>query len=101
MKIRLKEAFERALEMGLVTKKSHLAQELWKNSNPKSAYMNYINLEKGVSKKIDINMVEQLCDKLQVSAEYLFGITDDPTPDLYRESIKEKKAKIMALVEQL
>lgn len=101
MKIRLKEAFERASEMGLVTKKSILAQEMWKNSNPKSAYMNYMNLERGVSKKIDINMVEYLCNKLQVSAEYLFGITDDPTLDLYKENVKEKAAQIIALAQQL
>lgn len=101
MKLRLKEAFDRAKGLGLVRRKSELAQEIWKESSPKSAYMNYANLEKGQSKKIDIEVVEFLCDKLQVSAEFLFGLSDNPTPDAYKESVKERAKEIIALAESL
>lgn len=101
MKLRLKEAFDRAKGLGLVRRKSELAQEIWKESSPKSAYMNFANLEKGHSKKIDIEVVEFLCDKLQVSAEFLFGLSNDPTPYAYKESVKERAKEIIALAESL
>lgn len=84
MKLRLKEAFDRAKGLGLVRRKSELAQEIWKESSPKSAYMNYANLEKGQSKKIDIEVVEFLCDKLQVSAEFCSDFLTIPLPMLTR-----------------
>lgn len=101
MKLRLKEAFERAKGMGLVERKSELAQEIWKASPPKSAYMNYSNLEKGKSKSIDIESVEVICKRLNVSAEFLFGLSDDPTPDAYRGMVKEKAKEIISIAESL
>lgn len=101
MKIRLKEAFARAKEMGLVKHKLDFAQEIWKDSPPKSAYMNFSNLEKGKSKKIDIEVVEFLCRRLEVSAEYLFGLSDDPTPDAYESFVKEKAKEIISIAESM
>lgn len=101
MKIRLKEAFDRAKKMGLVKCKTELAMEIWKDSSPKSAYMNFANLENGKSKKIDIEVVEFLCNKLQVSTEFLFGMSDDPTPDIYRNMVREKAKEIVLLAESL
>ena len=101
MKLRLKEAFDRAKGLGLVRRKSELAQEIWKDSSPNSAYMNYAHREKGKCKKIVIEMVEFLCEKLQVSAEFLFGLSDNPTPDAYKESVKERAKEIIALAESL
>lgn len=87
--------------MGLVKRKSELAQEIWKESSPKSAYMNFTNLEKGRSKKIDIEVVEFLCDRLQVSAEFLFGLSNAPTPDAYKETVKERAKEIITIAESL
>lgn len=101
MKLRLKEAFERAKELGLVKRKTDFAQEIWKDSSPKSAYMNFTNLEKGYVKKIDLNVVEFLCKRLDVSIEFLFGISDNPNPDSYKESVKEKAREIIAIAENL
>lgn len=89
MAIRLKEAFARAKELGLVGRKTELAREIWKNSSPKSAYMNFVNIEKGISKKIDVNTIEFLCKRLNVSVEYLFGFSDNPDVDSYRNETRE------------
>lgn len=99
--IRLKEAFERAKSLGLVRYKSDLARQIWKDSSPKSAYTNFTNLENGKTRKIDIDAVTLLCEKLNVSPEYLFGFTDTPTMDEYEGEVKEVAARIIELAQTL
>lgn len=101
MKLRLKEAFDRAKCLGLVKRKTDLAREIWKGSTPKSAYMNYARLEKGKSKKIDIDIVEFLCDRLQVSCEYLFGLSDEPTLDAFKNNVREKAKEIIEIAQAI
>lgn len=98
---RLKEAFARAKSLGLVKRKTDLAQEIWGESSPKSAYMNFSNLEKGKVKKVDTEVVLFLCERLDCSLEYLFGLTDCPKDDDYKTTVREKAEKIIELCETL
>lgn len=99
--IRLKESFARAKRLGLVGKKTLFAQEIWHESAMKAAYMNFLNLEQGKSKKIDIASVPILCDRLGVSADYLFGIADAPNREDYRKDVEEKAKEIISIAETL
>lgn len=99
--IRLKEAFVRAKKLGLVKRKQDLAQEIWAESAPKSAYMNFTNLERGKSKKIDIALVPILCSKLAITPEYLFGMSDAPTQENYKEIVREKAEEIIEIAQSL
>lgn len=96
--IRLKEAIARAREEGLFRRKEDLAQKIWTNSSPKSAYMNLLNLEHGNSKKIDIESVAIICKECNVSADYLFGLTDMPN---YKAELKAKKDEVIATANDL
>jgi len=96
--IRLKEAMARAREEGLFRRKGDLAQKIWTNSSPKSAYMNLLNLEYGNSKKIDVESVAIICKECNVSADYLFGLTDMPN---YQAELKAKKDEAIAKANDL
>lgn len=100
--IRLKEAFARAKELGLVRRKSDLAREIWSNSTaPKGAYMNFLNLERGKTKKIDIDAIVLLCEKLAVTPEYLFGMSDNPSIADYEADVKEKAEEIIRIAQSI
>lgn len=90
---KLRESINEAIAEGRLHSKSELARILWGGSSNRSAYMNYNNLASGKSKKIDIDAVPVICEKLGVSADYLFGLSDIPRPnealDNLKESIKE------------
>lgn len=101
--IRLAEAMAYAKEKGLLGKKqkAELAQALWPKSNPKSAYMNFLNLESGKSKKVDVEQVPIICSILGVSADFLFGLTDTPNASTKKEEIANKAREIVTLVTNL
>lgn len=101
--IRITEAINYAKEKGLLGKKqkADLAQALWPNSNPKAAYMNFLNLETGKSKKIDVATVPVLCSMLGVSADYLFGLTDTPNYSDKAQNVADKAREIVSLVSNL
>lgn len=79
MKIRLNEAIAFARKNGMKIRKVDFAQMLWKKSSAKTAHTNYSNLAGGKNKKIDIEAVPMICQTLGVSADFLFGLTDEPT----------------------
>lgn len=90
--IRLKEAFARAKSLGMVRTKTSLALELWPNSTPRTALVNYQNLERGTSSRIVTAMVPLICERLGCSPNYLFGYSNIP-------SIEEAKAEIIESAE--
>lgn len=45
--IRVREAFERAKEKGLVSGMTEFAQRIWQDSSPRGAYMNLNNIMNG------------------------------------------------------
>ena len=98
---RLKECMNRATENGLLGKKRDLAQTIWAGSSEKSARMNLSNLSNGKSQRIDIRAVPIICAKLGVTADYLFGISDNPTPDASRQAIADKAREIIETTKSL
>lgn len=101
--IRITEAITYAKEKGLLGKKqkAELAQALWPNSNARAAYMNFLNLESGKSKKVDIATVPIICSMLGVSADFLFGLTDTPNYTEKSQSIADKAREIVTLASTL
>lgn len=97
--IRITEAITYAKEKGLLGKKqkAELAQALWPNSTARAAYMNFLNLETGKSKKIDVATVPVLCNMLGVSADFLFGLTDTPNYSEKQQVIADKAREIVTL----
>lgn len=79
MALKLNEAVAYAKKGGKKIRKVDLAVALWTNSSNKTAHTNFSNLAGGKSKKIDIAFVPILCRELGVSADFLFGLTDEPT----------------------
>ena len=98
---RLKECMNRATENGLLGKKRDLAQTIWAGSSEKSARMNLSNLSNGKSQRIDIRAVPIICAKLGVTDDYLFGISDNPTPDASRQAIADKAREIIEMTKSL
>lgn len=100
---RLKEAIAYAKEKGLLGKKQkkELAQALWPNSTPRAAYMNFLNLKTGRSKKVDIEKVPTICRILGVSADFLFGLTDVPNITPKKDEIADKAREIITLASAL
>jgi len=100
---KLKEAIAYAKEKGLLGKKQkkELAQALWPNSTPHAAYMNFLNLETGRSKKVDIEKVPTICRILGVSADFLFGLTDVPNITPKKNELVDKAREIITLASAL
>ena len=100
---KLKEAIAYAKEKGLLGKKQkkELAQALWPNSTPRAAYMNFLNLETGRSKKVDIEKVPTICRILGVSADFLFGLTDVPNITPKKNELVDKAREIITLASAL
>ena len=100
---KLKEAIAYAKEKGLLGKKQkkELAQALWPNSTPHAAYMNFLNLKTGRSKKVDIEKVPTICRILGVSADFLFGLTDVPNITPKKNELVDKAREIITLASAL
>lgn len=103
MTFKLNEAIAYAKEKGLVGKKelTSLAEVLWPESNKHSAYMNFLNLKTGRSKKVDIENVPTICRILGVSADFLFGLTDVPNITPKKDEIADKAREIVSIVSNL
>ena len=103
MTFKLNEAIAYAKEKGLVGKKelTSLAEVLWPESNKHSAYMNFLNLKTGRSKKVDIEKVPTICRILGVSADFLFGLTDVPNITPKKNELVDKAREIITLASAL
>lgn len=96
--LRLDESFAIAKENGNKIKKLELARILWPESKDKTAHTNMSNLMHGKVKKIDIEAVPVICKKLGVTADYLFGLSSEPTKS---EEFEALRIKIEAYLEQM
>lgn len=103
MTLKLNEAIAYAKEKGLVGKKelTSLAEVLWPESKKHSAYVNFLNLKTGRSKKVDIENVPTICRILGVSADFLFGLTDVPNITTKKDEIADKAREIVSIVNNL
>lgn len=72
-----------------------MARELWTESSLRSAQANFSNLCSGVTKKIDIEMVPVICEKLGVTADYLFGLTQQPTREGELEELRKRVIELL------
>jgi len=100
---RLKESIAYAKDKGLLGKKQkkELAQALWPNSAPRAAYMNFLNLESGKSKKIDVANVPVICSILGVTSDYLFGISEVPNVSDKKTELMDKAREVLTLASSL
>jgi hypothetical protein len=87
---RLVESFDHAKEKGNGVRKLDLAKILWPESKEKAAHTNMSNLIHGKVKKIDIAAVPIICERLGVTADYLFGISSEPTRSEEFENLRTK-----------
>lgn len=98
--LRVREAINIAKANGIKVKKGELACVLWPNSTASGAKCNLCNMEANKMKKITIEQVSLLCNILGVSADFLFGLTDNPVPiENGRAAIREESLKILEAAE--
>lgn len=71
-----KQAIKRGRERGVT--RQQLCEALYPNVPFENATHNLANLINGKSKKVDIDAVPTICKLCGVSADYLFGLTDNP-----------------------
>lgn len=74
---RVEEAIARAKQSGRKITKKELAAELWPEAQESSQIINICKLCKGTTKRIDPEWVPKICQICGVSADFLFGITND------------------------
>lgn len=86
--IRLREAFEYA-KTTRVVKKKDLARLLWPSSTQATANANITNLQSGKVKNVDEKKIRVICEYLGVTADYLLGLSDNPTRVQEREVIND------------
>lgn len=95
---RLNEAFEYAKKVdGRKIKKIDLAKILWGDSTAKTAHTNFSNLANGKSKKINIDAIPIICKHLGVTADFLFGLSQEPTK---AQEFQTLKAQILEYLEK-
>lgn len=95
---RLKEIIKEAKKNKEIHSSSELSREIWKDSNPKSAYTNLNNLVKGKSKKIDIDLIPFLCQKFNVTADYLFGLSEKKNNKEFKANAIEKAEALLETI---
>ena len=98
MKTHFADAINEVIKKKIVPSKTALATSLWVNSEPHSARTNLRFLANGKSKSVSIENVQALCRICNVSADYLFGLTDIPN---YQEANKETREKLKSIAQQI
>lgn len=93
MRLRVQEAYDRAKKKGLVTSKTEIAKEIWPNSKLATQKVNMSQLLRGENKTISLSTIKVLCDKLNITPDFLFDfeINEDNKDDL-KTWIEEKRA---------
>lgn len=99
--LKLNESFEFAKCEGKKVMKRELASELWPDSRDKTANANISNLCNGKTKKIDIDAVPIICERLGVTADFLFGISPLQTRDMEVKSIRDKMMEIQGRLAEI
>ncbi len=96
--IRLRDAFDYAKKKGRVKTKTETAQKIWKNVSPKSAYVNFNNLEVGKVNSITPRLAKAIYNELGVSMDFLLGISDIENNEDMKEQVKDKANEIINIV---
>lgn len=94
----LKKAIEYAKANGKTIRKKELAAKIWEGSSDRSARVNFCNLEAGKVTRVDERIVRILTEELEVSSDFLFGLTDTPNESVAKE---EKKTVIAGKMEEI
>ena len=100
MGLKINEAFDYAKKEGRRVKKFDMAQELWSESSLRAAQANLSNLCSGFTKKIDIAMVPIICERLGVTADYLFGLSEHPTREGELQELRTKVESLLTKLEE-
>lgn len=77
LRLKVKEAIARSEANGKKVLKKEIAARLWDGSNEQARQVNMTNLVNGTTKKISPDWVVTLCEMLNCTADYLFGLKND------------------------
>ena len=77
LRLKVNEAIARSEANGKKVMKKDIAARIWSESTPESQQVNMTNLCSGVTKKINPDWVVILCEMLDCSADYLFGLSNE------------------------
>lgn len=77
LKLKVNEAIARSQSNGHKVLKKDIAARIWAVSSPEAQQVNMTNLCSGITKKISPDWVIILCEMLNCSADYLFGLRDE------------------------
>lgn len=77
LRLRVNEAIARAQTNGKKIFKKDVAARLWEGSNEQAQQVNMTNLVNGTTKRISPEWVVVLCQMLDCTADYLFGLSNE------------------------
>ena len=77
LRLRVNEAIARAQTNGKKIFKKDVAARLWEGSSDSAQQVNMTNLVNGTTKKISPEWVVVLCQMLDCTADYLFGLSNE------------------------
>lgn len=77
LRLKVKEAIARSEMNGKKVLKKDIAARLWEGSSEQAQQVNMTNLVNGTTKKISPDWVVTLCEMLDCTADYLFGLKDE------------------------
>lgn len=77
LRLRVNEAIARSESNGKKVMKKDIAARIWAVSTPESQQVNMTNLCSGITKKINPDWVVILCEMLNCTSDYLFGLSDE------------------------
>lgn len=75
--MRLEAAIARAKESGKKVLKKDIAARLWPDRTPEARQVNMTKLLTGKTLRIEPGWVEIICEMTGVSADFLFGLSND------------------------
>lgn len=74
--LKLNEAFAMATVKGKKVFKKEVAAKLWADSTPTTQQVNMTSLCNGTTKSIQIDWVITICEMLDCTADFLFGVNE-------------------------
>ena len=77
MRLRVNEAIARSEMNGKKVLKKDIAAKLWEGSSDSAQQVNMTKLCNGATQRISPEMVVIICQTLNCSADYLFGLSDE------------------------
>lgn len=77
MNIKIEEAIARAKESGRRVLKKDIAARIWPDGTPEARQVNMTKLLKGRTLRIEPEWVKIICEMTGVSADFLFGMSNE------------------------